>query len=152
MILRIALIALFTTLIFFSCGKTQDHSHDHDQEETTTDVEKEESKSLQLDEGKRWVANPETTEGVNNMIEILNTYPLEESTESYLVLRDSLKGEFNMIFDKCTMKGEAHNQLHNFLYPMIDLFERLSSNDSDERKAGYSDFKKHLTVYQEYFE
>lgn len=29
-------------------------------------------------------------------------------------LYDSLQVEFKTIFAKCTMKGESHNQLHNF--------------------------------------
>lgn len=64
-----------------------------------------------LNDGARWAANAETTKGVNNMIKITDLFTTTENEEAFKTLTDSLEAEFAMIFKKCTMKGEAHNQL-----------------------------------------
>ena len=90
-----------------------------------TEIKKETShheNSLSLNEGKRWIANKETTEGVQNMIELMNKVVDKNTIEAYGKLTENLKLEFAAIFQKCTMKGEAHNQLHNFLIPIKRCF------------------------------
>jgi hypothetical protein len=50
------------------------------------------------------------------------------------------------------MKGESHNQLHNYLLPMKVQYDILSSHDLSASKEAYQDLTKHLTVYKNYFE
>ena len=67
-------------------------------------------------------------------------------------LKDSLKSDFSMIFQKCTMKGEAHNQLHNYLKPMIGFFEGLESEDLVICKTSFIELEQYLNLYGNYFE
>jgi hypothetical protein len=105
-----------------------------------------------LDNGNRWIANPETTEGINNMIQLMGSFSDTENVGSYKILTDSLESEFKMVFKKCTMKGEAHNQLHNFLLPMKATFPKLASSDLNECKTSFDYLNKRLATYQEFFE
>ena len=87
-----------------------------EKEEIKTEIKVEETahkdeNKVQLNDGVRWAANAETTEGVNNMIKITDLFTTTENEEAFKTLTDSLEAEFAMIFKKCTMKGEAHNQL-----------------------------------------
>lgn len=105
-----------------------------------------------LNNGKRWIANPETTDGIKKMVLIIKSFPKESNTEEYITLNKELETEFTTIFQKCTMKGESHEQLHNFLKPMIVLFDNLKSTDKEVRIESVDHLKKHLSTYQNYFE
>lgn len=107
---------------------------------------------ISLDDGKLWQANSETTEGIKTMQNILNSFSEDGTVTAYASLKGDLETEFTNIFQKCTMKGESHNQLHNYLKPMLPMFDALESTDSMVREKAYDNFKRHLTGYANYFE
>jgi len=106
---------------------------------------------LQLNNGEKWKANLETTDGIKKMQEIMTAFTDKESPKAYTSLKENLETEFTMIFEKCTMKGESHNQLHNYLKPMLALFDGLVSQNLDTCKANYQKMNKHLSNYNNYF-
>ena len=98
-----------------------------------------------LDNGKKWAANPETNQGIEAMIQLINNISPNENAEK---LKTSLENEFQTIFQKCTMKGEAHEQLHNYLLP---LKEKLNGINSPLDTAKINEIKIYLSEYQNYF-
>jgi hypothetical protein len=50
------------------------------------------------------------------------------------------------------MKGEAHEQLHNYLLPMRPMFDSLGSNKIETCKTAFTQIKNHLEEYSDYFE
>lgn len=111
------------------------------------------SPEVQLDNGKRWLANPETTQGIANMVALLekNESNLDDSSIRKSFQKE-LEKEFQDIFKNCTMEGAGHEQLHNYLLPMKDLFEGIGANDTEQRKRNYNLLKQHLSDYTKYFE
>lgn len=105
-----------------------------------------------FDDGARWKANTETTDGIEKMIRIINGFEQGDDIEAYASLSEALNVEFILIFQKCTMKGEAHSQLHNYLLPMRIYFKRLESNDLEKCKTSFAELGAHLALYSEYFE
>jgi hypothetical protein len=103
--------------------------------------------SVELDNGKRWQANPETTAGIAKMQTILANYEGRNTPEDRKAMREELETAFQDIFAQCTMKGESHNQLHNYLFPMKDLFGQIETSDE-----AVGTLKAHLGEYGEYFE
>lgn len=106
--------------------------------------------NLKDNDGSKWLANDETTEGVRAMQHHIAVFKEKGSTD-YKELKFQLETEFGYVFEKCTMKGESHNQLHNFLYPMKTLFEDLGKDTKTAQKA-MNDLEGHLPVYFQYFE
>jgi len=144
------IISIF--IVTIACENTKKNNQDST---TKTELKEAINKSetiVNLDNGKRWIANRETTEGINAMIQLMKSFTDSENIDSYQVLADSLNSEFNTILKKCTMKGESHDQLHNYLFPMKEKFEKLSSNDLNESKNAFEDLKMHVSLYKEYFE
>ncbi len=137
------LIILAIVVSATACNNTNTESNDSTNHGETM---------IKLDGEKRWIANPETTDGINNMIQIVETFGDVENVESYQTLTDNLKEEFNTIFQKCTMEGEAHNQLHNYLFPMKEKFKLMSSDNLDDCKSAFVDLQEHLSSYKTYFE
>ncbi|MCF6280146.1 MAG: hypothetical protein L3J14_07345 [Flavobacteriaceae bacterium] len=136
------LLASVITL-FMSCDSNK---------KKTIDTSSIEIEGISLDNSKLWQANKETTEGVKKMQQIMQSFSDKENATAYASLKDELEEEFTTIFQKCTMKGEAHNQLHNFLKPMLPIFEGLESSDLKICKTNFKIMENHLAGYANYFE
>lgn len=137
-ILLLSVITLFT-----SCNSNK---------KETIDTSSIKIEGISLDNTKRWEANLETTEGIKKMQNIMHSFSEEENTNAYASLKGELETEFTNIFQKCTMKGEAHEQLHNYLKPMIGIFEGLESSDLKTCKTNFKTMETHLEGYANYFE
>ena len=106
---------------------------------------------IQLDNGSKWKANIETTEGIQAM-----TSRIEEdesiSIKHYKKLASDLNDLKNNIIKECTMEGESHDNLHMFLVPLADKIEALGEVNSVHEGAVITrDIREHLEVYYNYF-
>jgi hypothetical protein len=128
--------------LLFACNGDQAHdtSHDHNHPGIT------------LNNGEKWSANPETTQGIKNMTNLIAALPADPTSEEYHALHASLEQEFEMIFEKCTMTGEAHNQLHNYLLPLKDMVGALDTDSKEECRETTVLIKEHLEEYGNYFQ
>jgi peptidoglycan hydrolase CwlO-like protein len=142
------LAKLLLTLVIlgiFSCQQKEKHK----EAVVETVMEQEEDfqfPAVSLNAGQLWEANTETTQGIKNMQQLLDSYPKENGNPEELIA--GLKAEFGMIFKKCTMTGEAHEQLHNYLIPLKTKIESLSEPISDENT---NDLKMYLEDYFNFF-
>ena len=100
---------------------------------------------VSLNKGQLWKANPETTAGINTLQKITLESSQEESAS---ILKEKLNSEFALIFKKCTMKGEAHNQLHNYLIPLKLKIDSLENSNKAEIKK---EIIAYLDEYQLFF-
>ncbi|MDG2193478.1 MAG: hypothetical protein P8K77_01225 [Polaribacter sp.] len=138
---KIILLACLIAL-FISCNSNKNK---------TIDISSIKIEGVSLDSTKLWIANTETTEGVKKMQSIMSNFSEEEDVVAYTSLKKELEVEFTNIFQKCTMKGEAHNQLHNYLKPMVDIFEGLESSNLKTRKTHFKTMENHLAGFANYF-
>ncbi len=144
------LLLLAMAALNSSCGE---HSHDAaaqaDQATTPADstsaTAHDALPAVTLDNGQRWKANPETTSGIANMVGILNAY--EPASGDPKALKTALEEEFGLIFERCTMEGEAHNQLHNYLLPIHQALRDFEGSDAQRAALGAQ-----LAAYGNYFE
>jgi len=98
------------------------------------------------DQGQRWVANPETTAGIVTMAATLDAYdPANGDSDT---LKAALENEFALIFERCTMTGESHNQLHNYLIPIHQALREFDGTAAHDREA----MAAHLATYATYFQ
>ena len=146
---RFSLPSIITVFFLSSCSngmkETPEHEHQQPQHEAP-------AADIKLDNGKKWVANKETTEGINNMISYVNGLPAAPAAEDYSALKQKLETEFNQILQRCTMTGEAHNQLHNYLMPMNEYIRQLGSPDVSLSKQSVTALRGYLEKYFQYFQ
>lgn len=107
--------------------------------------------AVQLNNGERWDANPETTSGIEKMAALATNFQDKNELAGFHDLKGKLESEFNLILQNCTMSGEAHNQLHNYLVPMKTLFDELGSSDIEICRKAVNSLKTHLEEYGKYF-
>ncbi len=127
--------AISVVLLFqMSCGQSGQEHQKHS----------EKLPEVTLDDGKRWIANPETTDGIRAMVHSIEQFQEDQQTD-YSVLKESLQGFYSTILKKCTMKGEAHNQLHHYLVPLNQEIDNLSGENIESVYV-------YLKTYDDYFE
>lgn len=147
------LFAISLAFFLFACGPKTEPKEEQE-EVAPVEVKEEpleENHDLVLNNGEIWEANAETTEGVEKMQAQLDAFSEKESIDAYKELKDSLIVSFTMIFQKCTMKGEAHNQLHNFLIPIKNELDAMNSNDLEVCRSSFENLNKHIKKYDEFF-
>ena len=164
--IRIAqLLILTASLTLFSCGgnaeSQADHEHANGQDHEHSEVSMDESEirpsikepELKLNNGEKWEANPETTQGIANMKMTLEEYASQPVTTRgyYPGLAQKLIAEFSDIFQNCTMKGDAHDQLHRYLLPMKPYLEKIGSGDTKDAEQATAELTKYLNYYDSYF-
>ena len=118
------------------------------------ELNKEEKKgNLRLNNGSKWIANPETITGINNMIAILGNPVEEERVILYVARGQQLMEEFKLLVANCTMTGEAHDQLHNYISPLKEKTELLSNcEDTTACDLTSLDILRFLNDFNNYFE
>lgn len=154
-----ALLILLIAAYAISCGNTsendQDHD-DHDHEEHEAEPKDEEhvdsENTLDLNNGNLWSANVETTEGIGKMVVLMDSFSDTESVEAYSKLSKDLNAALNTILKECTMEGEAHENLHTYLFPMFEMIAGIGSTDLNTCQANYGKLKEQLSDYPNYFE
>lgn len=138
------------SFLIFSCGeKKQTEQNSLQTEQTESHPIK---RQLSLDNGKRWKTNPETNLGVNIMIMITDNFTDRDNNAAYTELKENLDAEFDLIFKNCTMTGEAHDQLHNYLFPIKQKLSSFISDDTIIQKENLEHLKILLAEYSNYFE
>lgn len=149
----IKIFLAFLTLIFFiSCGKHSEKKQGQQEVEKTVEHKHENKSLISLNNGDLWSANIETTQGINNMKNLMSLLSEKESVKEYALLKNNLEKEFGAILTECTMEGESHKQLHNYLVPMKEMFEGLDSSDLNTCKENFNKLNNYLTEYTKYFE
>lgn len=156
--------------LFASCGdnpthgdadiiedETMEHHHDHHDGDSHEHIHMDDENhtgdgsTVQLNDGETWEANPETTTGIKNMQELINDFDPGAERAEYVALHDHMDREFKTIFAKCTMTGEAHNQLHNYLHPMREWIDGLMAEDDETRHHSLEKLNARLDEYPRYF-
>jgi hypothetical protein len=102
---------------------------------------------VQLNNGERWQANPETLQGIGDMLEMTNAYITGRQTDVNL-LKSELETRFKLIFTECTMTGEAHEQLHAYLIPIKGMLEGLNQDTANDTVR---ELNEYLRTFDDYF-
>lgn len=115
--------------------------------------------SVKLNNGELWEANVETTKGIDKMQKIIYNYDsqikginiVEEKIDSYHAINSELKKEFNLIIKNCSMDGEGHEQLHNYIKPMLSMFATIDGDNIELIERDYKALKVQLEAYNSFF-
>lgn len=145
---KIGFLLIVLTAVTISCK--QNNEKQAVQEEVKVNENHSSNEDLRLDNGKKWQANIETTQGVIAMQELINEFKDSEN-KNYSQLKTLLENEFAIIFEKCTMKGESHEQLHKYLYPLKQYFSDLEK-DSETAASALLALEAHIPNYFDFFE
>ncbi len=107
---------------------------------------------MKLDNGNKWQANLETTEGVDKMLGLVKSSD-PKTVEDFHTLASKLNEDKNVVVKKCTMEGPSHDNLHVFLHPLIEKIEALGKvTTAEEGVEVTASIKENLEGYYNYFQ
>ena len=130
------IILITASMLTYSCNNGKGEEHKHKSE-------------IKLNNGKKWVANSETQEGMKNLKNIMDKRTEDISYDSLVVL---MQDQTRYIINNCDMKGEDHDQLHLVLHPILKSIDVLKESDSlEDKEKAIENTKQMLSDYFEYF-
>ena len=142
--IKIAFLATVVLLIF-SCNTKS-------KEEKTTEIKTEEhqhseSETIQLNNGEKWKVDDNMMLHIRNMEKDIIHFDQEKST-NYSLLADKLKTNIDLLTSNCTMKGQAHDELHKWLVPYIELVDSFSKEKSANQ---FTEIQNSFLTFNQYF-
>lgn len=143
------IVFFITSLIFFSCKNEVKKSTQSNT--IIEEVNPLDTLPLRLNNGEKWIVNNATQIGVAKMDSILKSFNSNKD-ENYLGLGNNLSQQTSFIIKSCDMTGEAHDQLHVVLVPMLDeIYILKDSNIIDEQKRATNNLQLLINIYYDHF-
>lgn len=140
---------LVMSLIFLNCKK--EIQKNTPSTSVTEEISLLDTLSLKLNNGDKWVVNKATQIGLNKMDSIINAFKTTKEND-FMALGTSLSGQTSYIIKSCDMTGEAHDQLHVILVPMLDeIYVLKDSKDLEEMKNAVKNLEKLIGAYYKHF-
>ncbi|EOQ95826.1 hypothetical protein LEP1GSC195_2934 [Leptospira wolbachii serovar Codice str. CDC] len=110
------------------------------------------SKLPELNNGKVWVADKSTRLGFQKMDEQFHHANSLESLEDYHKQADQILSIINEIQSSCTMSGQGHEELHNYINLLLEEVRIMKGNDIDLAKKAKSELIEKISKHSLYFE
>ena len=143
------LITIILFISFSGCKKEAQKIEVNNTE--TEEISLLDTLTLKLNNGKKWVANNETQIGILKMDSIISAFNTDKN-EGYFSLGKSLSKQTSFIIKSCDMTGEAHDQLHVVLIPMLDEISILKeSTNTEESKSALNELEALIESYFSHF-
>lgn len=140
---------LLSTFFLFSCNDKAKNESAETSQATKTEVhEHSNDETIQLNDGQKWKVDVDMMAHIRIMENDVTSFD-KETPENYQLLADNLKKNLDLLTSNCTMKGEAHDELHKWLLPYIELVDDFSKDKSNENLAK---IQESFTTFNQYFQ
>ncbi len=149
-IILIPAIALF----LFSCGNASNEKSEDLSEIETHDEHHhdDESEAIELNNGEKWTVDANMLTHIRTMENDVVSYAKVEQKD-YKSLSEKLQSNIDLLTSNCTMKGKAHDELHKWLLPYIDLVKELSeAKNETEATKQFENIQISFTTFNQYFQ
>jgi hypothetical protein len=114
-----------------------------------------EGASIELNNGLKWKVEVEMLKYIRNMESDVKLFSEAnyKNLNDHLTLGAGLQKNIDLLTSNCTMEGKAHDELHKWLLPYIDMVDKLnkSKNDNDTQ-ATFKEIENSFVVFNKYFE
>ena len=142
------------SLMFYSCGNT---SNETSKEQTQTVAHEEhqhshETQTIELNNGDKWKVDSNMITHIRNMEnDVISIAKLEQ--KDYKSLAKKLQSNIDLLTSNCTMEGTAHDELHKWLLPYIDMVNQLSEiKNETEASKQFTNIQHSFTTFNQYFQ
>lgn len=150
---------IFFALSIFSwsllgCKET---SKENEQEQTVAASPEEhhhedESEAIHLDNGVKWKVDTNMIVYIRKMEKDILEFS-ETENKNYQKLAGELQKNISLLTANCTMEGEAHDELHKWLLPYIDLVNELSAiKDDSTASKQFENIQTSFQTFNQYFQ
>ncbi len=143
------LFVIILLVSFSSCKKETQKSVSNTTK--TEEISLLDTLTLKLNNSERWVVNNETQVGILKMDSIIKAFKTNKKID-FINLGKDLSKQTSFIIKSCDMTGEAHDQLHVVLVPMLDEISTLKETDNvDKSKSALTELETLIEAYFTHF-
>ncbi len=137
--------AICMLMVFASCNEIQNKAINEEQLILVDTI------PLKLVNGEKWKANVETAVGMQQIESILKKFK-DLKRRDYKNLAAILSKETSAIIKSCNMTGEAHDQLHLVLVPILEQVMVLKEDHNiTDKNTAVKNIENLTGVYYRYF-
>lgn len=151
---KIMLTLVAINLLLNSCSDSvNDLSNKHIEASIYNELQpEEESEVIKLNNGEKWKVDANMLNHIRHMENDVVSFA-KEVQKDYKSLSDKLQSNIDLLTSNCTMKGKAHDKLHKWLLPYIDMIEELSeAKDETEALEKFEKIQNSFTTFNQYFQ
>ena len=151
---KITISLTVISLFLFSCSNTSNEKSKQ-QTETVTHEEhqhNDEMQTIELNNGEKWKVDANMITHIRNMENDIISFAKVEQKD-YTSLSNKLQSNIDLLTSNCTMKGKAHDELHKWLLPYIDLVKELSEVKVEtESEKQFQKIENSFIIFNQYFQ
>lgn len=151
---KITISILSGMLLIAGCRQTSTETNNKTSPTITTEEEKQDSAAagIELNKGEKWMVDTNMMTPIRNMENDIHSFAQHEPKD-YKLLANKLQTTINLLTSNCTMKGKAHDELHKWLLPFIDMANRLAAaKEKNEAEKEFRNIASSFTTFNIYFE
>lgn len=111
-----------------------------------------ESEAIELNNGEKWKVDANMITHIRNMENDINHFANVEQKD-FKSLAEKLQTNIDLLTANCTMKGKAHDELHKWLLPYIDMVKELSeAKNETEASEQFKNIQTSFSTFNQYFQ
>lgn len=150
---KIILTLTIGSFLLYGCGNsTSEQSNNNRETATHQQHQHDDEQTISLNNGEKWFVNEEMKPFILEAENILTEY-INNNLSNYKILAEQLKEKNLGLIKNCTMKGESHDELHNWLHPHIDLIKKLEQEeDAGNALSIVKELATSFETYHQYFQ
>lgn len=141
--IRIYFATIGLTSLIMSCSNSEESQNNFDSLRNSYDIE--------LVDNEKWNVDNEMMVHIKNMESDIEAAS-NQSSPNYEELGSKLDENIGLLTSNCTMTGKAHDELHKWLLPFIDLVKDLNAVDSkEEQQKSFEAVQESMNEFNTYF-
>lgn len=107
---------------------------------------------IELNNGEKWKVDENMVVHIRNMENDVVSFSSVDQ-KAYKALSKKLQLSIDLLTSNCTMKGKAHDELHKWLLPYIDLVSELAEAKNEaEAKKQFENIQISFKTFNQYFQ
>jgi hypothetical protein len=152
--MKITYYLILSSLILATACKSAVSDNSNNNESATIRIEQVEAQTdhdIVLNGSEKWQIDKGMKEAIQAIEALVNQYNSDKLVD-YQLLGDAIGVQTKKIIRTCTMTGQAHEELHKWLLPFLELKGALVMASSPEEGAAIvKHIKAELAVFNNYF-
>ena len=142
------------SLLLYSCGNSTNEKLNNPTEVAEQNDHHHDDKSevIELNNGAKWQVDANMITHIRNMENDVVSFAMVEQKD-YISLSEKLQYNIDLLTSNCTMKGKAHDELHKWLLPYIDMVKELSeAKNETEASEQFKNIQSSFSTFNQYFQ
>ena len=133
------------------CSLKKDSGNPQQQIDSQVQQPVENIHSIELINGEKWQVAEHMLAHIRNMEKDVSGYDKTQQN-GFENLASKLESNTELLTSNCTMTGQAHDELHKWLLPFIDLVGEFSEVENPEAATAlFEKIKSSFTEFNQYF-